>query len=56
MTEVKRGPKARNDARLALVLPSWLKERLERDADAVERSVSDVIRERLATPYRTETK
>jgi hypothetical protein len=53
--EVKRnatGPKARNDARLQLVCPSWLKQELERDADRLERPLSDLIRERLAAPYR----
>lgn len=43
----------RNGARIHLACPEWLKRELEAEADRQERSVSDLIRERLAAPYRS---
>jgi len=48
----KAGPKPRNTARLQLTCPPWLKAELEQEADRLERPVSDLIRERLAQPYK----
>lgn len=54
MTESKSRarPKLRNGARIHLACPEWLKQELEAEADRQERPVSDLIRERLAAPYR----
>lgn len=48
------GPTRRHDSRIYVVCPGWLKERLEEEADREERPMSELIRERLAAPYRRE--
>ena len=52
MNQSTRGPKARYASRLQLVCPTWLKEKLEAEADSLERPVAELVRERLAAPYR----
>ena len=33
-------------------MPEWLKQRLEQDADALEKPVAEIVRDRLAAPYK----
>ena len=52
MAKRKPGPKLRHDCRIQIVCPAWLKCELEAEADRLDLSMSVVIRERLAAPYR----
>jgi len=44
--------KVRHTVRIAFVCPEWLKTKIEVDADSEDRTMSELIRERLAAPYR----
>lgn len=53
-SSTKTGPRRRQHERLNIPCPTWLKRRLKEEANAQERPMSELVRERLAAPYKRE--
>ena len=52
MTGNPKQRRTRYSERVAFVCQGWLKEQLEADAFKEDKTVSDLIRERIARPYK----